>query len=1007
MAQEPVSFNRDIRPIMSDTCFRCHGPDRSGRMANLRLDLREEAVKPNRRGLAPIVPGDPGKSHIIQRIFATGGQVMPPESSHKSLTAAQKETIKRWVAEGAKYEGHWAYEPVKRPAAGATIDSLLRARMAPQQPAPEADRRTLIRRVSLDLTGLPPLPDEVNAFVNDTSANAYEKLVDRLIASTRYAEKQTMHWLDAVRYADTAGFHGDNPFPAWPYRDYVLKSIHSNQPFDQFTREQFAGDLLPNATVEQKTASAFNRILRVSAEGGVQPKEYLAKYGADRVRTTATVWLGSTLGCAECHDHKFDPFTAKDFYSMKAFFADIKETGLVADRGPLAWGSQLDLATEEQKAKRRELRAAVDEAAAALAKGRATEAQLMQRHAAGKLQWVYQRPVAAAAGKATLKIYNDEIPPMVNTPKIERPGNGLIIASGENPETETYTITIRPGAGKWAQLGVQAVQDESLAGLGVARGADRLMISEVEAEVLPSRKKLRFVSAAASARLHNLDQNPMNAIDGNAATGWGGSPYHDGVLPFLALRLAEPVSTSADTQIMIRLRHETAFRKATTGRVRIALSPGLAAPVMDGTNKKHEQVDKGLSGAILDALKKPADKRSDDDKTLIGKVLDWTDARHTELVATRGLAQAKLEAFELTVPRVLVTEATTPETMRVLRRGNFMDEDGPVVEPAVPAFLGKVNTTGRATRLDLANWLVSKDNPLTARAFVNRQWRLFFGTGLSKVLEDLGSQGEWPLQADVLDYLASEFMDKGWDRKHVSKLIVMSHAYRQSSTVTGEQDPDNRLLTRQNRLRVDAEVVRDIALHVSGLLTEKFGGPSARPYQPDGYLTALNFPKRDYAASKGEEQYRRGLYTFWQRTFLHPSLVTFDAASREECTVNRSVSNTPLQALVLLNDPTFVEAARVFAQHTMKSADAPTAEGRVIWAFRRALGRGPSDEERGILVDLYKKALRRFDADPAGARAFINTGDAPVMVGANPVEVASTATVTRAILNLHETITRN
>ena len=305
--QEPVSFNRDIRPIMSDTCFRCHGPDRSSRMANLRLDLREEALRPNRLGKRPIVPGDPEKSHIIERIFDNEGRVMPPLASHKTLTAAQKDTIKRWVAEGAKYEGHWAYEPVRRPAAGASIDGFVGKR------SPEADRRTLIRRVSLDLTGIPPMPEEVDAFVNDTSANAYEKLVDRLMASTRYAEKQTMHWLDAVRYADTAGFHGDNPFPAWPYRDYVLNSFHENQPFDQFTREQLAGDLIPNATARQKTASAFNRILRVSAEGGLQPKEYLAKYGADRVRTTTAVWMGSTLGCAECHDHKFDPLRRRIF----------------------------------------------------------------------------------------------------------------------------------------------------------------------------------------------------------------------------------------------------------------------------------------------------------------------------------------------------------------------------------------------------------------------------------------------------------------------------------------------------------------------------------------------------------------------------------------------------------------------------------------------------------------------------------------------------------------------
>ncbi|MFN0105930.1 MAG: PSD1 and planctomycete cytochrome C domain-containing protein [Bryobacteraceae bacterium] len=1007
--QGPVSFNRDIRPIMSDTCFRCHGPDKSSRMANLRLDLRDEAVRANRRGLAPIVPGDPEKSHIIQRIFASDAQVMPPASAHKTLTAAQKDTIRRWVAEGAKYEGHWAYEPVRRPAGAASIDEFVQARLARMalRPAPEADRRTLIRRAALDLTGIPPMPEEVEAFVTDPSANAYEKVVDRLMASTRYAEKQAMHWLDAVRYADTAGFHGDNPFPAWPYRDYVLRSIHENQPYDQFTREQLAGDLIPNATASQKTASAYNRILRVSAEGGLQPKEYLAKYGADRVRTTTAVWMGSTLGCAECHDHKFDPFTAKDFYAMKAFFADVKETGLVPDKGAEAWGSQLDLATAEQALQRKELRAAVAAAALALEKGRSTESELLKRNEAGEMRWLYQRPVAAAAGKATLTIYNDDVPPSSNSPKSMRPGNGLVVASGENPENDTYTITIAPGVGKWSQIGVQAVQDESLPGLGVARGADRLMISEIEAELQPGGEKLRFATASSSVKLQNLDQNPLNAIDGDPATGWGGSPYHDGALPFLALRLDSPLATGADSRIVIRLRHDTAYRRATVGRVRIALSPGPAAPAMDPTNKRHEPVDKGLSASVVAALKNPPDKRSDDERTLLVQVLDWTDATRQDLVAEWKRAMARLDVFELGVPKVMVSEATTPEETRILGRGNFMDESGPAVDPAIPGFLGKLPVTGRATRLDLANWLVSRENPLTARAYVNRQWRLFFGTGLSKVLEDLGSQGEWPAHAELLDWLASEFMDKRWDRKHVTKLIVMSHTYRQSSAGTTDQDPENRLLARQNRLRVDAEVVRDIALSVSGLLTEQFGGPSVRPYQPEGYLAALNFPKREYAASRGADQYRRGLYTFWQRTFLHPSLVTFDAASREECTVNRSVSNTPLQALVLLNDPSFVEAARVFAQNTLRGAGTATAEARVDWAFLRALGRTPNGDERAILVDLYKKGLQRFDTDPAGARAFTNAGDAPAQVGANPVELAATMTVTRAILNLHETITRN
>jgi hypothetical protein len=1010
MGQEPVSFNRDIRPIMSDTCFRCHGPDKSSRMANLRLDIREEAVRVNRRGVAPIVPGDPEKSQIVQRVMATDGRVMPPASAHKTLTAGQKELIRRWVAEGAKYEGHWAYEPVQR-TAGGSIDKFVRERLAKAglRPAAEADRRTLIRRVALDLTGIPPQPEEVEAFVNDRAANAYEKLVDRLMASPRYAEKQALHWLDAVRYADTAGFHGDNPIPAWPYRDYVLRSIHENQPFDQFTREQLAGDLLPGATAAQKTASAYNRILRVSAEGGVQPKEYLAKYGADRVRTTASVWLGSTIGCAECHDHKFDPFTAKDFYSMKAFFADIKETGLVPDRGPAAWGSKMDLPTADQARRRAKLEGELAAAEAKLEASRAAgrEAELQRRNEAGEFAWRYQRPVEAKAGKATLTVYNDEVPPTMNTPRPNRPGHGLVVASGANPDNDTYTVTIAPGEGEWAQVGIQAVQDESLSGLGVARGGDRLMISEVEAELLPEGRKLVFRTAASSVAFQTYEQNPVNAIDGDAGTGWGGSPYHDGVLPFLALRLERPVKTGPGSRIVIRLRHDTQYRKGTLGRFRVALSTGLAPAPLDGTNKRLEPEEKGLSERVTAALKKAEGERNNEEKALVSRVLEWTDGARAAELAARNRVRAALDMVEDGIARVLVSESVAPEPTRILPRGNFLDETGPVVEPAIPGFLGKLPATGRATRLDLANWLVDKSNPLTARTYVNRQWRIFFGTGLSKVLDDLGSQGEWPEYPELLDWLAAEFMDSGWNRKHVAKLIVMSQTYRQGATGNEEKDPDNRLLSRQNRMRVDAEVVRDIALAVSGLLTERFGGPSIRPYQPDGYLAALNFPKRDYSASRGADQYRRGLYTFWQRTFLHPGMVTFDAASREECTVNRTVSNTPLQALVLLNDPVFVEASRVFAQNTLRGAGGKEAEARVRWAFRRALGRMPNAEEEGILVGLYREAMQRFDADPAAAKVFASAGEAPALAGTNPVELAATMTVTRAILNLHETITRN
>src|SRR5262245_35445073 len=471
-----ISFNRDIRPIMSDTCFRCHGPDRNARKADLRLDVRDEATRPRRSGRTPIVPGDPEKSEIVARVFATGTNVMPPKYAHKELTQAQKEVIRRWVAEGAVYEAHWAYHPVTRPPIPAVADAsriknpidqfvqdgLGRAGLTP---ATEADGRTLLRRVTLDLTGLVPTSDEMRAFLGDRSPDAYERAIDRLLASPHYAEQRTLRWLDAVRYADTAGFHGDNPIPAWPYRDYVLRAFLTNRPFDEFTREQIAGDLLPNASTEQRVASAYNRLNRTSAEGGLQPKEYLAKYGADRVRTLSTVWLGSTLGCAECHDHKFDPFLTRDFYAMKAFFADVQETGLVPDRGARAWGAQLALPSDAQKRELAALdeklavaKAHLDDAAAKLAGDEEARADaLRKRWAAGELAWTWQHPISArATNGATLTVYNTESIEsnfyLDGSLKTESgPGDGLVVAGGANPDRETYVVTLRPGAGVWRE----------------------------------------------------------------------------------------------------------------------------------------------------------------------------------------------------------------------------------------------------------------------------------------------------------------------------------------------------------------------------------------------------------------------------------------------------------------------------------------------------------------------------------------------------------------------------
>lgn len=1019
LAQKPVSFNRDIRPIMADTCFRCHGPDKSTRMAGLRLDIREEALKPNRQGKAPIVPGDPEKSHILQRIFATNSMVMPPAAAHKELSEKQKEIIKRWVAEGAQYEGHWAYEPLRKPAPPradlSPIDAFLQARLAEEglRPAAEADKRTLLRRVTLDLTGLPPTPADLKNFLADNSPQAYEKAVDRLLASPAYAEKMTMHWLDAVRYGDTAGFHGDNIFPVWPYRDYVLRAFQSNMPFDRFTREQLAGDLLPNATTDQKIASAFNRLNRVSAEGGLQPKEYLAKYGADRVRTIAATWMGLTLGCAECHDHKFDPLLTKDFYSMKAFFADLKETGLVPDRGANAWGAKMKLASHEQEKQVAALQAKIDAVKKQIEARQpqynaATARQLLAAYEAGTFAWKIQRPLTAKAQNgATLKIYNEE--EIDSTPYFggiirgyRAPGNGLVVASGENPDRETYTVTVQPPAGTYKSLGLEVVQDESLPNMAIGRGGDRLMLTEIEAA--SKGKKLPFSLVISNTGDNSWQMPPMAAIDGDPKTGWGMTSYGDNKNLFLALRFAQPYTSDGKTPLEITLRHDSDVRKATLGRFRIALNAAdFAWP--EGTDVSTDRKRPGgLPDDVLKALK---DEKAEK-KPLLAH-LPWMDPANTPLYAELARLERDLYYVDAAIPRVLISEAVPPSETRILPRGNFLDESGEVVQPAIPVKFGTLSTNGqRATRLDLANWLVSKDNPLTPRVFVNRLWRQFFGTGLSKVLDDLGSQGELPIHAELLDWLAADFRDT-WDIKRAVRTIVLSHAYRQSSVPSPNalaKDPENRLLARQSRFRVDAEVVRDIALSASGLLAPRFGGPSIKPYQPDGYLGTLNFPKRDYSPSKGQDLYARGLYTLWQRSFLHPSLLAFDAPTREECTVNRVTSNTPLQALVLLNDPIYVEAARVFAQK-MLAEGGKTLSQQIDWAMERALARPATAEEKRILTELYQSNRQRFASDDRAAKQLLTVGDAPLPARVSTTELAAATTLTRAILNLHETVTRN
>lgn len=764
-------FNRDIRPILSDKCFQCHGPDSAHREADLRLD-EEDAAKADLGGYRAIDLDSPADSEALLRIDSKDeSMVMPPPEVHKPLNDAEKETLRDWIEAGAEWSLAWAYVAPERtdppPVVEAGwpanwIDPFVLTRLEAESidHAPDADPVTLARRIAFDLTGLPPTPEVVEAFAADPSDTAYEALVDELLASPRFGERMAMYWLDLVRFADTVGYHGDQVHSVWPYRDYIIHAFNENKPFDEFTAEQLAGDLLPDSTEDDKIASAYNRLLQTSHEGGVQLKEYRAIYLADRVRNVSQVWMGATMGCCQCHDHKFDPLPAAEFYSLGAFFADIDD-----------------------------------------------EEHLRTQYKPGRNQ---------------------------------------------NPTQRLPELPVR--------------------------------------------------SVYQRQRLDRLD-------------------------------------------------------------------------------------------AALEALNPDEDG---------------------ELLATLSAQRERIAKPTSTV----ISEPSPPREVRIQNRGDWQDESGPVVEPGGPEVLGwDAEREARASRLDLARWLTDADEGaglLTARVMANRFWFLMFGEGLARVLDDFGGQGEAPTHPRLLDNLAVEFARSGWDVKHTLKLIAMSRTYRQASTrsspaATAEllaRDPDNRLLARQGRFRLPAEMVRDVSLAASGLLVNQLGGPSVKPYQPEGYYQHLNFPIREYQADTDAAQWRRGLYVHWQRQFLHPMMKALDAPRREECTAKRPQSNTPLASLALLNDPSFVEAARVFATDVLHGA--PTDRGQRIDAiYRRAVSRPADDFERDQLGQLIESQLDYYTEHPEEADALLGVGLKATPEGVEKPELAAWTFACRAVLNLSESITRN
>jgi hypothetical protein len=1020
-AADPVEFNRDIRPILADACFNCHGLDAKARKAKLRLDVPEGAFA-KRDGGAAITPGDPNGSEVHTRIMSDDPDiVMPPPRSNKKLTPAQKETIRRWIAEGAKYQKHWSFEAVKRPAvpkvaaARTPIDAFLLTRLGAEglTPRPEADRETLIRRVSFALTGLPPSIQEVDRFLADKSPAAYEAMVDRYLASPRYGEEMARHWLDVARYGDTHGLHLDNERLTWAYRDWVVQAFNANKPFDRFTIEQLAGDLLPNPTPDQLAATGFNRCNVTTGEGGSIDAEWVYRNAVDRTSTVAQAWLGLTAGCAVCHDHKYDPLSIKEYYSLYAFFLSAADPAL--DSNVRAPGPSVKLPTPaQQRALEGAIRAEadarkrLDESAARAAYTDPAEAtptptkrsvrdvlfddafpQWASSHNTTRnaADWVTDPPFGAKSGRRVLRQSNS----FFHEDAIQYRGRPILVpAEGVfeawvrlDPLHPPLAITVQLGGGRKIRWGLEPPGEPppGAGGLGERKGPLPAPGVWVKLEISTAELGLKSGQTVSSLTLQE----------------------YGGVVCWDAVALTGSTDPATDP-----LESFQVWWKRLGGKAPAELPASLRPTAIDGPDKKPaaDMVAK-LRAFYLANIVRSAEGELATRKT------EWERAR------------ADREAAEDAIPGSMVfKDLGTPREAFIMLRGQY-DKPGEKVVPGVPAVLPPLKLAkpvARPTRLDLANWLVAPENPLTARVAVNRLWQQLFGVGLVKTSADFGSQGDPPSHPELLDWLAAEFVRPGepgqdqtaagWDVKWIVKLIVMSEAFRQDSRLTPEllaKDPANRLLARGPRFRLDAEQLRDNALFVSGLLNTTVGGRGVMPYQPANIWEPVGYADsntRYYLQDHGGALYRRSLYVFIKRTAPHPFLTNFDAPNREQLCTIRDRTNTPLQALQLMNDVQHFEAARVLAERVIAEGGKTTTE-RVTFLYRTVLARRPDADEVRIVSAAFQKQWDLYKADPTAAKKVVRAGESTPKALAADDETAAWTMIANLILNLDETIMRN
>jgi len=1032
-AQAPIEFNRDIRPILSDKCYTCHGP--GTQLGGLRFDREDGAKQALRNGHTAIVPRDPNASELLRRVSATDPKVRMPQRG-EPLDEQQVALLRRWIEQGAQWQSHWSFIPPKTPAippvgqaawVRSPIDAFVLARLEHEglKPSPEAERATWLRRVSLDLTGLPPTLAELDAFVADKTPRAYDKVVDRLLESPRYGERMAFPWLEAARYADSNGYQSDGERHMWRWRDWVIDAFNANKPWDQFTLEQLAGDLLPTPTLDQRIATGFNRNHRGNSEGGVIPEEYAAEYVVDRVDTMSTVFLGLTGGCARCHNHKYDPITQKHYYQLFSYFNNIAENGKARRLGNSP--PFIKAPTREQQPKLKQLDA---DLAAANAQFTQLEGEL------SRAQALWEKSLAADGGISW------------------GPSRGLVAHYAfdgnltedvaVSPDGKVVPLAARNGQTGFAEGRVgQAV---TLDGKGFIQGGDiRGFESHGYYDDKYSLALWVYPTAATGALVTKVGDvvepngHGLNLKDGkvqyNYVSKWLDegirvesektlplNEWHHVALTYDGTRYAEGVRLYVDGQLWkwrVLLDDLNNPRPLRRDPLRIGGGGGpdnrfqgriddvriyereLSAPevgVLASAATVNEIASRGATGRT------PADA---------DKIRDYflehaAPARIAEQWKRLLAARAVRDDYYESLPTVMVMEEqATPRESHLLIRGSY-DRPGEVVKPVLPEFLVPSPGAYAPTRLGLAKWLVDPSNPLMARVTVNRFWQMYFGTGIVKTVEDFGSQGEAPSHPELLDWLATEFMRTGWNVKALQKTIVLSATYRQASRVAPEllqRDPENRLLAHGPSVRLSAEVVRDQALAIAGLLVDKIGGPSVKPYQPAGLWRELN-SYEDYDQGHGEDLYRRSLYTFWKRSVPPPTMANFDASSRESCVVRQNVTNTPLQALDLMNNPTYVEAARVLAQRMMKEGGA-TSEARIGFAFRLATSRLPTAPERQILQQAFTRQLAQFTARPDDARKYVSQGEYPRDEALPVPTLAAYTTVASLILNQSQTVMKN